>query len=183
MSDKHQIVIGHSHLNGMAHYNSWTKRMNGKYKKTAPFTITSSGKIYQHFEPNFHSSFFGNEIDKFIIPIILENEGWLSAQGTEFVNWIGDTYTRKEKPYEALWRGRFFWAPYTDKQMDSLVKLVLHLCDEFRIPKTVIEDNTYKKRIIEFNGICYKSNYSKNFKDLNPSWDYLSFKDKVETNK
>ena len=51
------------------------------------------------------------------------------------------------------------------------------------IPKTVIDDNTHKKRIVEFNGICYKSNYSKDFKDLSPAWDYLSFKDRVELNK
>jgi hypothetical protein len=183
MSVKHQIVIGHSFNTGMSHFKSWTKRMNGKYKKTTPFTIALDGTVYKHFDPKYHSAFFNNSIDKFIIPITLENEGWLTAQGEYFVNWIGDKYERPEEVCEALWRDKFFWAPYSDKQLDSLAKLVKELCDEFNIPKTVIDDNTHKKRIVEFNGICYKSNYSKDFKDLSPAWDYLSFKDRVELNK
>jgi hypothetical protein len=58
---KSQIILGSTHNNDMKHIIGWSHRYNGKYKKTAPFTIDKNGLIYQHFNPKFHSKFFRNK--------------------------------------------------------------------------------------------------------------------------
>ncbi len=78
MTVKKQIVIAHTFNHDMRHYYGWKHRYNGKYKKTAPYTINSDGLIYNHFNPSFNTNFFGdNEIDKQTIVILIENDGWL----------------------------------------------------------------------------------------------------------
>ena len=76
---KTQIVIGHTFNDQMKHFFGWKHRYNGKYKKTAAFTIDAAGFVYKHFEPKFKSDFFNSDDlnDKSII-ILLENYGSLS---------------------------------------------------------------------------------------------------------
>jgi hypothetical protein len=52
---KKQIVIGHTGTNKMRHIEKWKNRLNGKYKKTAAFTIDTNGKVYKHFDPIYFS--------------------------------------------------------------------------------------------------------------------------------
>ena len=57
-SEKKQIVIGNTFNHDMRHFIGWLKRYNGQYKKTAAFTISSTGLVYQHFDPKYRSNFF-----------------------------------------------------------------------------------------------------------------------------
>ena len=57
-TNKTQIVIGHTFNDQMRHFIGWQNRYNGKYKKTAAFTIDAAGLIYRHFDPIFKSNFF-----------------------------------------------------------------------------------------------------------------------------
>jgi len=182
VSDKHQIVVGHSYNSGMAHYNSWVNRMNGLNKKTTPYTITLSGVIHEHFDPKYGCKFIDPLFDRYLIPITLENEGWLIEQDGKFYDWLGRIYSREEPPIKIEWRGKFLWAPYSNKQIESTIELVRALCETFEIPRKVIGDCTQKVRPIEFNGVTYKSNYYKEYLDLSPAFDYLSFRYGIEKN-
>jgi Na+/proline symporter len=63
---------------------------------------------------------------------------------------------------------------------DSALNLVSNLCDEFNIPKNVISHNTKINNFFDYRGVLYKSNLNKNYTDLNPSWDFDKFKQKLE---
>jgi len=181
---KKQIIIGHTGTNKMRHYQKWTNRLNGKYKRTAAFTIDAAGKVYRHFDPIYFSDFLGNlELDKKSIVILLENEGWLAKEGdkNEFINWIGHIYNNPDEVIEKRWRGYLHWAPYAKEQVNATINLVSELCDEFFIPKFAIPHNTKIENIDEFNGVLYRSNLEKHYTDLSPAWNCENFKHKLET--
>ena len=180
---KTQIVIGHTLSKDMSFFNGWTNRINGKFKKTTPFSIDLSGKVYNHYSPINHSDFLGfDPYDLKTIPILLVNEGWLIKDiiNNRYIDWIGNIYDREDKIVERRWRSHTYWAPYTQKQIDSLVELVNYLCTEFDIQKRVIEHNTQVYDIDKFEGIVFKSNYNKNTTDLSPALDYNIFKQLIE---
>ena len=107
-NEKKQIVIGHSLSGDMKFFNGWLSRMNGKYKKTTPFTIDLNGKIYQHYSPNNHSDFLGYEPhDLKTIPILLVNQGWLIKDivNNKFLDWVGNIYEEKGDVVEKRWNG------------------------------------------------------------------------------
>lgn len=182
-SIKKQIVIGHTYNHDMKHIIGWQHRYNGKYKKTAAYTISADGVVYNHFQPKFQSKYFNNlEMDKKSVVILLENDGWLikDDKTNEFFTWIGDIYNEPSKIVEKKWRGYEYWAPYNKKQIKSLEGLVKLLCDEFSIPLIAIDHNTKLDDVLDYEGIIYRSNLNKNYTDLSPSWDFIMFKNKIE---
>lgn len=181
---KSQIVIGNTFSTGLNHVTKWKTRLNGNYKQTAPFSILKDGTIYIHYDPKHHSDFIGvRDIDRNIIPIVLENEGWLTKDldSDRYLNWIGDIYNGEGDVIETRWRSHTHWAPYTDEQVDSLARLCKYLCERFDIPLEALSHNT-KTEVEFFEGIAYKSNYSKYFSDVSPAFDFTNFKNKVELN-
>lgn len=181
---KKQIIITHSSSSDMRHIIKWKNRLNGRYKKTAAFTVTQSGQVYQHFDSIYFSELFGNlELDKKNIVILLENEGWLvkDEEKNQFINWSGHIYNRPEPIHERKWRGYTHWAPYTAAQFDTTLALVGRLCDEFYIKKNVIPHNTKIDDLDGFEGVLYRSNFEKNYTDLSPAWNCENFKYKLET--
>jgi len=182
---KTQIVIGHTNNNEMKHYNGWLHRHNGKYQKTAAFTIDAAGSIYKHFEPKLQSKFFGNqELDDKSIVILLDNDGWLIKDNTknQYITWNGHIYKEPTKIVEKRWRGYNYWSPYTKEQMESAKDLVKLLCEQFEIPMTSIIHNTKVENFNGYEGVIYKSNLERHFTDLSPAWDFQEFKNKIETN-
>ena len=182
---KEQIVIGNTFSQNMNHVTGWKTRHGGKFKRTATFTIDLYGNVHQHFSPQFYSNFFGiGGLDEHIISILIENEGWLTkdvANG-EYINYVGNIYNRKEAVVMKAWRDQKYWAPYTKEQLDSAVKLCTYLCGMFGIPQESMGHNTKYDGIYDFSGVVYKSNYNKHYSDLTPAWDYVDFKNKLETN-
>lgn len=182
-NEKKQIVIGHSLSKDMSFFNGWINRMNGKYKKTTPYTIDTTGKVYNHYSPNNHSDFLGFEPhDLNTIPILLVNEGWLIKDiiNNRHIDWVGNIYSRKDEIVERRWRGHSYWSPYPDKQIKSLVKLIDEITKEFNIEKKVIDHNTQVTGINKFEGIVFRSNYNKNTTDLSPAFEYNKFKKLIE---
>jgi N-acetyl-anhydromuramyl-L-alanine amidase AmpD len=183
-TNKKRIVIGNSFSIDMTHHIGWINRYNGKYKKTAPYTITLDGTIYEHFNPKYYSEIIDNEdFDKSTILILLENEGWLNKDLNEenkYITYIGNIYNRVGEVFDKKWRRNRYWAPYTQEQIKSAIYLVNILCDEFEIPKDVIAHNTKICDGYSHNGILYKGNLNTYFTDVNPSWDFLSFKEQIE---
>ena len=180
---KKLLVIGNTMSSGMKHFDSWVNKINGKYKKTAAYTITLDGKIYEHYDPKYYSRYVGAGLfDKNIIPIALENEGWVTKdfQNDIYVNWAGVKYDRPDELLEKSWRGRLRWAPYAQKQMDSLVYLCDTLIESFDIPRFVNSNNVKVNDFTKKKGIYYRSNYSKTSLDVSPAFDIKYLKDKIE---
>jgi hypothetical protein len=183
-SKKSLIVIGNTLNCEMKHVIGWLHRLNGEYKKTAAFTISSDGIVYKHFEPKYFSRFFknNNELNNRSIVILLENLGPLikDVDKNVFLTWTDDIYNEINDVFDKKWRGYNFWTPYTDKQIASLIELVQVLCDRFDIPLKAIGHNTKVTNISDFNGVIYKSNLEKHYIDPNPNLDYELIKNKIE---
>jgi len=172
--DKTQIVIGHSHRSGMLHYASWIYRLNGKNKKTATFTINKEGKVYQHYDPKYYSTFINNQQDKASISIVLENLGWLrkDAMVDRYIDWLGNTYKRQDGDVlMKRWRNHNYWDKYTKEQMTSLRDLIIKLCEDYKIDKKFIGHNVYDENIDLFKGITFRSNYYQELTDVSPAFD------------
>ena len=185
-TNKKLIVLGSSLSDKDNHITGWENRMGGEYKKTSTYTIFRNGEIYEHFNPSYYSSFVENEnVDKKIISITLENQGWLNKdlKNDRYFNWVGNIYKRNKSVYEKRWRGFVYWDSYTNKQMKSCVFLIKHLCDKFNIENKCVGHNTYIDGIDMFEGITYRSNFQREYTDLNPSWDFKKFKKLIEGEK
>lgn len=180
---KQLIVIGNTKSKGMGHFNAWSNKVNGKYKKTAAYTITLEGKVYQHYDPKYYSNYTGaGQFDKKIIPITLQNEGWVTKdfENDIYINWAGEKYDRPEKLIEKSWRGRLRWAPYSKKQMKSLVSLCDKLVDDFEIDRFVSPNNVKVNEFTKKRGIYYRSNYLKTSLDVTPAFDIKYLKENIE---
>lgn len=181
--NKRQIVIGNSFSEKDYHIKGWKTRMGGEYKKTSTFTIFKNGEICQHFDPSMYSDFLDNKsIDKKIISISIENQGWLQKDliSNEYFNWVGNIYKKNKEVFEKRWRGYTYWDTYTKKQITSCAKLVMYLCEKYNIPNNCVGHNTFIDGVEYFEGITYRSNYYKDSTDLNPSWDFKKFKELIE---
>jgi hypothetical protein len=183
---KNKILIGNTFTTNMNHYVGWVTRYNGKYKKTANYTIKLDGTIYEHFNPKYYSNFTDDiSFDKTIISIVLENEGWLIKDlndENKYINNVGNIYNRVDDIIIRKWRSNKYWAPYSEKQLESTIKLINKLCIEFDIPLEVISHNTKINKVNNYKGVLYRSNLNNYFTDVNPSWDFTNFKDKLEIN-
>lgn len=184
VTPKHQIMLVDTHCSGMAHFDQWEKKSSVGYKKTTPYTIGLDGAIYEHFDSDYWSRIFGvKEIDKGILPISLENEGSLKFNGKKkkFINWSGDIYRRdKDDVHIEKWRGDMFWSPYTIEQINSLTSLVFFLCEKHGI-KLRIKDVDFDDVFLEnYQGIVTKHDYNILSRDINPSFNRIAFKEKIE---
>jgi len=178
---KKQIILTHTSRNVSDYILSLKNRYNGKYDKIPHFLIKKDGRVLQMMDPSFYSNYLDSEHqNKSSIIISLENFGWLKKNplNTSYVNWIGDIY--KEGIYERKWRGYFFWEPYTDNQMESLIELTLYLCEMFSIPPTCIGHIVKLDGIEKFEGIITRSNFTTDSTDLSPAFNFEQFKKILE---
>lgn len=182
---KSRIIIGETRNVEMKHFLGWKHRLNGKYLKTAPFTISSDGTIYQHFNPKYQSKFWRfHDYNSKNIVILLENEGPLikDSKNKEFITWLGNIYSGRTNVIEKKWRNYNYWPSYSKEQFDSSIILVKHLLKEFNIPANCISHNTKLNTLNNYEGVLYKSNLERYYTDLNPTWDFELFKTKIEEN-
>jgi N-acetyl-anhydromuramyl-L-alanine amidase AmpD len=179
---KRVIILGNSFSMNMKHYIGWKLRNNGQHKNTAPYTIDIHGEIFEHFNPKYYSKFLNFEtIDKVAIPIIIENEGYLVKDGENYKDFIGRKYFREVSDIEEKkWRTHTYWAPYTKEQLESAISLVNELRTKFDIGGVVMGHNTKDDDIYNINGVTYRSNYNSCFTDINPTWDFKEFKERLD---
>ena len=52
--------------------------------------------------------------------------------------------------------------------------------DTLIIPKKIVSHNTKIDNLFDYTGVLYRSNLDKNYTDLNPSWVFDIFKEKLE---
>lgn len=178
---KNKIVLCNSFNTNMNHYFGWLKRSNGNYKKTAHFTISSDGIIYQHFDTNYRSNFLKEtNLNANSIIIVIENIGFLEkAPNNSLITIFGDIY-KGDNISEKKWRNFEFWEGYDNKQLLALGKLLIDLCDKHEIELKIPENNLKLDNIYNYNGILYRANIDKKYTDLNPNWDFKKLKQKIE---
>jgi N-acetyl-anhydromuramyl-L-alanine amidase AmpD len=151
-------------------------RMNGKYDDIPHYIISKSGKIIKIFDSDYNSKTFGNpDIDRKMIKIAIENLGWLNKNTITGVlyNWIGDPY--RSEPYIKKWRDYYFWDPYTEDQLNSVVVLSKELCEIHGIPFHTVPSQGYLSDARKFIGIVCKSNFLNIYTDINPSFNFNIF--------
>ena len=173
---KEQILIGDSlrkdsnHLIRLQTNSIFTNVMNRNH-----YTISRNGEICEHFDPMFTTDYYGKiEIDKMSISIVLENMGALyyDIANNQFSNWIGEVCPKIDV-FEKQYKTIKFWENYTDKQYTSLAWLINYLSDIFNIS---LENNAvnsiYDDVDVSSYGYACKGNYSKEYNELNPSFDF-----------
>jgi N-acetyl-anhydromuramyl-L-alanine amidase AmpD len=178
---KKQIIICHSYRPAAEYLSSLKFRNNGKYDRIPNYFVSKNGDILNLLPDDTFSNFFGDyNIDKNSITICIENLGWLQKKplSNQYVNWIGDIYG--EEVFHKKWRDKHIWSKYTDGQMTSLIELCKKLTKKFSINNDFIGHNTKVEGIKIFNGIVCRSNYSNNYTDLNPSFDFERLKKEIE---
>ena len=172
--DKTQIIVGHTSQKDMLHYAGWIYRLNGKNKKTATFTITKDGTVFQHYDPIYYSNFINNRQDKASISIVLENLGWLrkDAMIDRYVDWLGNNHKKSgEDVFNKRWRNYTYWDKYTEVQMKSLTELLSKICQNYNINKDFIGHNVFDENVDLFKGITFRSNYYQESTDVSPAFD------------
>lgn len=173
---KTQIILGTSLRKDNNHIIRLQHKDYGKTKKWNTYTISRTGEIYQHYDPKFHSDFLGlKEFDKKSISVVLENMGCLFRTPTnKYINWLNEICD-EQRVEEKQWLDYCFWEKITDEQLVSSVELCKYLCEEFNIPKVLIEFHHFHKDISKFKGIVFRSNYIEDCSDINPLFNIGKF--------
>lgn len=105
------------------------------------------GKVYEAHNPDYWSYHLGvkgskGKLDKHSVGIEICAWGRLTKKGDKFYNAYGgevpadEVYSLDEK-----WRGREYYHAYSDKQIESLEKLLLWIVKEYKIPVQDIDFN------------------------------------------
>jgi len=178
---KKQIILCHTSREVKEYLTSLKLRYNGKFDKIPNYIITREGKILQLLSDDSHTNFFQEyNINRNSIIICLENLGWLEKKPLTnyYINWKGSIYN--QQVYEKKWRDYFFWQPYTDLQIKSTADLCNQLISDYKIDKRCIGHNVKIDGISEFEGIVTRSNFNSNFTDLNPSFNFETFRKFLE---
>jgi len=178
---KNQIILVNTSRTATDYLNSLKFRYNGKYKKIPNYLITREGDIIKLLENIEHSDYFSDaNVNRNAIIISLENLGWLQKEQLRnyYVNWIGDIY--KGNVFEKKWRDYFFWQPYTESQIISLVNLCNELFKETKTKPNIIEHNTKRTGIEKYEGVVVRSNFDVSYTDVNPSFNFEEFLKKIE---
>jgi len=179
--NKSQIILVHTGRPAENYLQSLKFRYNGKLNRIPNYVITRNGNILKLLNDGEYTDFFNNKhVNKNSIVICLENLGWLQKEPLKdyYVNWIGDIY--KGVVYEKKWRDYYFWQPYTTLQVEATALLCKKLFKEKSIKNHLVGHNTKINGVEKFEGIVTRSNYSQNYTDLNPSFDFELFLKNIE---
>lgn len=138
------------------------------------------GKIYEAHNPDYWSFHLGIKgtkgiIDKHSIGIEICSWGRLEKKGDKYLNTYGaevpsnEVYTLNDS-----WRGNYYYHAYTDKQIESLEKLIIWIINTYNISIQNIEFNKdwmeYNEDIIKTkkSGIWTHTNVRKDKSDSYP---------------
>lgn len=178
---KTQIILSHSSREIKNYLLSLEHRHNGNFDRIPNYVVTKQGDVLKLLENDEFSNIFNSEkINKNSIVIVLENLGWLDKEPLKdyYVNWVGDIY--KGKVFERKWREHYFWDPYTEEQIEKVFELCKELTKKMSIDFIFSGHNTKINGAEKIKGIVTKSNFSVNYTDLSPAFDFEKFTEKIE---
>lgn len=112
------------------------------------------GKIYEAFHPDYWSFHLGvkgskGKLDRSSIGIELCSWGKLNKKGNKYFNvYGGEVPSNEVYVLSNPWRGDLFFHSYSDKQLESLEKLILWIVNEYGIS---VQDIEFDKKWAEYN--------------------------------
>lgn len=118
------------------------------------------GKVYEAHNPDYWSYHLGvkgtkGKIDKHSIGIEICAWGRLDKRGDKYYNTYGAEVPVDEVyELEDKWRGAIYYHSYTEKQLESLEKLLMWIIKNYKIPVQNIE---FDKSWMEYNKDLVKS--------------------------
>jgi N-acetyl-anhydromuramyl-L-alanine amidase AmpD len=180
-NNKIQIILLNTLRDKETFLNSVKYRFNGKNQKIPNYLITREGKIIQLLKNTESPKFFlDKKINQNSIIVCLENLGWLQKEplNENYINWIGDIY--KGNVFEKKWRDYFFWEPYSKIQIEATAFICKKLFEEIFIKRQAVGHNTKINGAERTEGVLCRSNFSQDFTDVNPSFDFELFLKYIE---
>jgi peptidoglycan hydrolase-like protein with peptidoglycan-binding domain len=105
------------------------------------------GMVYEAFHPDYWSFHLGvkgskGKLDRSSIGIEICSWGKLNKKGDKFFNVYGGEVPSDEVyTLEQPWRGSLYFHSYSEKQLESLEKLITWIVGEYKIPVQNIEFN------------------------------------------
>jgi len=180
-NNKIQIILLNTLRDKETFLNYVKYRFNWKNQKITNYLITREGKIIQLLENTESPKFFlDKKINQNSIIVCLENLGWLQKEplNENYINWIGDIY--KGNVFEKKWRDYFFWEPYSKIQIEATAFICKKLFEEISIKKQAVGHNTKINGAERTEGVLCRSNFSQDFTDVNPSFDFELFLKYIE---
>ena len=179
--DKNKIILAGSLRKDSNHIIRLQTKELGQTKTWNTFTITREGLIYQHYDPKYYTDYIGLiDIDKHSISVVLENMGGVyKNEQNIFINLLGEI-CQGDNIIKRSWNGLLYWDSYTTKQFESTIVLCKKLCTEYNIPSQATGFNSYHKDALKYEGILSRSNLSDEYTDLNPSFNFIKFKEEIE---
>jgi len=162
------------------------------YHVSVPYVIARNGNIYQLHDPQYWSYHLGpnavggnTKCSKESIGIEISNIGPLEKNKdslhTSYTDKYCDIsesgfYTKKD------FRGKKYYASFTDDQYKSLRKLLSYLCKTFKIPNKLLPEKKIfsvfltASEAINYKGICSHVNYRKDKFDIGPAFKWSSLR-------
>lgn len=179
--------------------------LSNKERVCTTFIIDRDGSIFQCLPLekcwgyHLYVGFSGNKIDRNYkklsskydaqsIGIEICNYGFLTKQGDSFINYVGktiskDKVTKLDTPYKEY----LYWEKYTDKQIESVEKLLLFLLSEYPILKTGLKTDystfgSIDKDALDLKpGIYSHVNFRTDKFDTYPDSDLINMLNKLHT--
>jgi len=167
--------------------------MNPDSTISVPYVIGRNGTVYQLFNPKYWAWHLGrnaigsNSIQSpHTIAIEVSNYGYLKKIGDELHTYHStpstpDVYCHIEDrnvytELETEFRGKNYFANYTDSQYESLVILLRYLTNRFNIERSFLPWNSRfdtTEDVLAFSGIVSHINYRNSGKwDIGPAFDW-----------
>lgn len=144
--------------------NYWDRNLD---RISTSFVISGrgseDGKIYETFNPDYWSYHLGvkgtkGKLDKSSIGIEICSWGRLYKKNDRFFNVYGGEVSLSEVyTLETPWRGECYYHSYSDKQIESLEKLLLWIISEYKIK---VQDINFDSDWIEYSDDLIKSSSS-----------------------
>lgn len=150
--EKTQIVLHHTVSDGSAQSVAtyWTSLEN---RIGTPVVIDKEGVINQLFSSRYYAGHVGDtedEMHAFSLPyrscsktsigVELVNMGGLTEKDGKLTDAYGQEFKGEYVHYPAGYRSYNYFARYTDKQLESLRRLLIYWCNRYDIPNTYYPD-------------------------------------------
>lgn len=148
------------------------------------YLIDRDGTIYEVFDPKYwawHLGVNNRKYDQQSIGIELCNFGGLVKKDDKLYILDG-VQEFKGKHLTKSWRTYEHWEAYTDKQQEATRWLVNSLCDQFNIPKKIVEGDhlRFDLSLLDFEGIVSHCNVRNDKTDVHPGFDFFELKKYIE---
>lgn len=178
-TQKELIVLHHTVSSSGQFVDDWWKKDNGTSRVAVSFIVEKDGTVTQLFDPAYWAYHIGkgsNDLhNKRSIGIEIVNEGLLTCKvegnQTKYF-WLDGKHEFKGNVFKCqkLWRGSYYFAHYTEEQVQAVAELVKKLCEQLNIPKSILTDFEYMPGYLMHKGIASHHNLRADKSDVSPAF-------------